>query len=337
MIEVKKLVKKYGNHLALDNLSFTVEENQIFGFLGPNGAGKSTTMNIITGYLSPTEGTITIDGHDIVDEPLEAKRQIGYLPELPPVYMDMTPYEYLKFVGEAKSIEKSALKAEIQKAMERASIVDVQNRLIKTLSKGYRQRVGMAQAILGDPKIIILDEPTVGLDPVQIIEVRELIKSLGKDHTVILSSHILAEVSGICEKIMVISKGKLLAIDTPENLSSQLDEGLIIILKVREEDRDRAVETLNNMEGIADLAATGTENGLATIEIKGQVGGLELQENISRCLMEEKIPVMAIEEKEMSLEDIFLKLLEKQQATQRAETEPTAEQDGGQSQQKEEA
>ncbi len=337
MIEVKNLVKKYGNHLALDNLSFTVEENQIFGFLGPNGAGKSTTMNIITGYLSPTEGTITIDGHDIVDEPLEAKRQIGYLPELPPVYMDMTPYEYLKFVGEAKSIEKSALKAEIQKAMERASIVDVQNRLIKTLSKGYRQRVGMAQAILGDPKIIILDEPTVGLDPVQIIEVRELIKSLGKDHTVILSSHILAEVSGICEKIMVISKGKLLAIDTPENLSSQLDEGLIIILKVREEDRDRAVETLNNMEGIADLAATGTENGLATIEIKGQVGGLELQENISRCLMEEKIPVMAIEEKEMSLEDIFLKLLEKQQATQRAETEPTAEQDGGQSQQKEEA
>ncbi len=337
MIEVKNLVKKYGNHLALDNLSFTVEENQIFGFLGPNGAGKTTTMNKITGYLSPTEGTITIDGHDIVDEPLEAKRQIGYLPELPPVYMDMTPYEYLKFVGEAKSIEKSALKAEIQKAMERASIVDVQNRLIKTLSKGYRQRVGMAQAILGDPKIIILDEPTVGLDPVQIIEVRELIKSLGKDHTVILSSHILAEVSGICEKIMVISKGKLLAIDTPENLSSQLDEGLIIILKVREEDRDRAVETLNNMEGIADLAATGTENGLATIEIKGQVGGLELQENISRCLMEEKIPVMAIEEKEMSLEDIFLKLLEKQQATQRAETEPTAEQDGGQSQQKEEA
>lgn len=222
MIEVRNLVKQYGTHLALDNLSFNVEDNEIFGFLGPNGAGKSTTMNIITGYLAPTSGTVAIDGHDIVGEPIAAKRLIGYLPELPPVYMDMTPYEYLRFVGEAKGIKKNELKAEIQRVMEKTSITDVQNQLIKTLSKGYRQRVGMAQAILGSPKVIIMDEPTVGLDPVQIIEFREMIRELGKEHTVILSSHILAEISEICHKIMIIVKGHLVAIDTPENLAKMI-------------------------------------------------------------------------------------------------------------------
>lgn len=312
MIEVRNLVKKYDNHLALDNLSFTVEDNEIFGFLGPNGAGKSTTMNMITGYLAPTEGSVIIDGHDIVEEPLAAKRQIGYLPELPPVYMDMTPYEYLKFVGQAKKINKASLKEEIQKAMEKTHIVDVQNRLIKTLSKGYRQRVGMAQAILGNPKVIILDEPTVGLDPVQIIEFRELVKELGKEHTVILSSHILAEISEICHKIMIISKGKLIAIDTPDNLSKKLDGGSQIIIKVREDDAERAVSILSEMNELQQVSVLSKENGLASVEIKGETGAQALQEKVSVSLMEGKCPVMAIEEKELSLEDIFIQMLGQQ-------------------------
>ena len=224
MIEVRDLVKEYDAKLALDHLSFDVEDNQVFGFLGPNGAGKSTTMNILTGYLAPTSGSVKINGYDILKNPIEAKRCIGYLPELPPVYMELTTLEYLKFVGEAKGIKKADLAAEVQRVMEKTSIVDVQNQLIKTLSKGYRQRVGMAQAIMGDAKIIILDEPTVGLDPIQIIEFRQMIKELGEDHTVIISSHILSEISEICSKIMMIVKGKLVAIDTPENLAAKLGD-----------------------------------------------------------------------------------------------------------------
>ena len=222
MIEVKNLVKQYGTHQVLKDLSFSVEDNEIFGFLGPNGAGKSTTMNIITGYLAPTSGTVTIDGHDIVEEPIEAKKLVGYLPEIPPLYLDMTPKEYLKFVGEARGIAKDKLSEEIDKVMEKTAVTDVRNQLIKTLSKGYRQRVGMAQALIGDPKIIIMDEPTVGLDPLQIIEFREMISELGKKHTVIISSHVLAEISEICHKIMIIVKGKLVAIDTPSNLAELL-------------------------------------------------------------------------------------------------------------------
>ena len=222
LIEVKDLRKQYGAHTALDSLSFSVEDNEIFGFLGPNGAGKSTTMNIITGYLAPTSGTVSIDGHDIIEDPVGAKRLIGYLPEIPPLYMEMTPREYLKFVAEARGVKKTDIRSEIDRVMEKVAITDVSDRLIKTLSKGYRQRVGMAEAIIGDPKIIIMDEPTVGLDPLQIIEFREMIRELGKDHTVILSSHILAEVSEICHKIMIIVKGRLVAIDTPENLAKAI-------------------------------------------------------------------------------------------------------------------
>ena len=224
LIEVKNLIKQYGTHLALDDLSFNVEDNEIFGFLGPNGAGKSTTMNIITGYLAPTSGTVAIDGHDIVEDPIGAKRLIGYLPELPPLYMDMTPREYLKFVAEAKGVKKADIKEEVDRVMAKTAITDVQNQIIKTLSKGYRQRVGMAQAILGTPKVIIMDEPTVGLDPLQIIEFRDMIRELGKEHTVIISSHVLAEISEICHKIMIIVKGKLVAIDTPENLAGTFGE-----------------------------------------------------------------------------------------------------------------
>ena len=219
LIKVRNLVKQYGDHIALDHLSFDIGENEVFGFLGPNGAGKSTTMNIITGYLAPTSGTVEINGHDIIGEPLAAKKLIGYLPELPPVYMDLTPQEYLQFVGEAKGIKRGMLQSEIQRVMEKTHITDVKDRLIKNLSKGYRQRVGMAQAIMGDARIIILDEPTVGLDPMQIIEFREMVRELGKDHTVILSSHILSEVSEVCHKVMIIVKGRLVAIDTPAELA----------------------------------------------------------------------------------------------------------------------
>lgn len=312
MIEVRNLVKRYGNHLALDNLSFSVEENQIFGFLGPNGAGKSTTMNIITGYLAPTSGQVLIDGHDIVGDPVAAKRCIGYLPELPPVYMDMTPYEYMKFVGKARGIEKGRLEEEICRAMQRTSITDVQHRLIKTLSKGYRQRVGMAQAILGDPKVIILDEPTVGLDPMQIIEFRDLIRELGRDHTVILSSHILAEISEICEKIMIISKGSLIAVNTPDNLSRQLDGGSLIAIRVKEGDGQHAYELLQGLEYVTEITQPAVEKGMALMDIRGNCSPQQLQEKISVCLMEGKCPVLSIEEKELSLEDIFIRLLERQ-------------------------
>ena len=218
MIEVRNLVKKYGDHLAVDHLDFKIETGRIYGFLGPNGAGKSTTMNIMTGYLGATEGEVIINGHDILKEPEEAKRHIGYLPEQPPLYMDMTVREYLEFAAELKGLKKRQSSGEIAEVEKLVKIKDVEHRLIKNLSKGYRQRVGLAQAVLGFPEIIILDEPSVGLDPKQIIEIRELIRKLAKNHTVILSSHILAEVREVCDHIMIISKGRLVASDTPENL-----------------------------------------------------------------------------------------------------------------------
>ena len=215
MIEVTNLTKKYGKHTAVDHLSFRVEKGQIYGFLGPNGAGKSTTMNIITGYLAPSQGTVIVNGKDIQKEPEEAKKCIGYLPELPPVYADMTVEEYLRFAAELKKIPKAQRAEQVAKVMEMTRITDMKKRLIRNLSKGYKQRVGLAQAILGDPEVIILDEPTVGLDPKQIIEIRDLIRSLGKNHTVILSSHILSEVSAVGDHIMIISHGKLVASDSP--------------------------------------------------------------------------------------------------------------------------
>ena len=221
---MRNLVKKYGSHLAVDHLGFKIESGRIYGFLGPNGAGKSTTMNIMTGYLGATEGEVLIDGHDILKEPEEAKRHIGYLPEQPPLYVDMTVREYLEFAAELKGIRKAKREEEITEIEKMVKIWEVENRLIKNLSKGYRQRVGLAQAILGFPEIIILDEPSVGLDPKQIIEIRDLIRKLAKKHTVILSSHILAEVREVCDYILIISKGRLVASDTPENLEKMLGE-----------------------------------------------------------------------------------------------------------------
>lgn len=222
MIEVEHLSKYYGSFLGVDDVSFTIEDGHVYGFLGPNGAGKSTTMNIITGCLSATEGRVRIDGHDIFEEPDAAKRCIGYLPEHPPLYLNESPREYLRFVGEAKGVRGAELERQIDDVLQKTGTTAVQNRRIGNLSKGYRQRVGIAQALLGDPRVVILDEPTVGLDPLQIIEIRDLIKELGRSHTVIFSSHILSEVQTICDEILMIAKGKLVAFDTPENLEKKL-------------------------------------------------------------------------------------------------------------------
>ena len=233
MIEVKDLTKRYGKNVAVDHLNFRVKKGQIYGFLGPNGAGKTTTMNMLTGYLAASEGKILIDGHDISEEPMEARRCIGYLPEMPPLYLNMTPLEYLEFAAELKRLPKEQQDDAVRKVMEQTQIWDMQDRLIRNLSKGYRQRVGLAQALLGDPKVLILDEPMVGLDPKQIIEIRELIRSLGKKHTVILSSHILSEITSICDHVMIISHGKLVASDTPEKLGQYMKSSDVMELRIR--------------------------------------------------------------------------------------------------------
>lgn len=258
MIEVKDLVKRYGSRTAVDHLNFHVKKGQIYGFLGPNGAGKSTTMNMLTGYLAATEGEIRINGHDVSEEPLEARRCIGYLPEVPPLYPDMTPEEYLCFAAELKGIPKESRTKQVDKVMDELGIRDVKDRLIRHLSKGYRQRVGLAQALLGDPEVLILDEPMVGLDPKQIIEIRELIKSLGKKHTVILSSHILSEITSICDHVMIISHGRLVASDTPEGLSKYMKDSDITELRVRgsREACARAEELLKKVKGLEVTAST---------------------------------------------------------------------------------
>lgn len=258
MIEVKDLVKRYGSRTAVDHLNFHVKKGQIYGFLGPNGAGKSTTMNMLTGYLAATEGEIRINGHDVSEEPLEARCCIGYLPEVPPLYPDMTPEEYLCFAAELKGIPKESRTKQVDKVMDELGIRDVKDRLIRHLSKGYRQRVGLAQALLGDPEVLILDEPMVGLDPKQIIEIRELIKSLGKKHTVILSSHILSEITSICDHVMIISHGRLVASDTPEGLSKYMKDSDVTELRVRgsREACARAEELLKKVKGLEVTAST---------------------------------------------------------------------------------
>ena len=246
MIEVNNLTKEYGNHVAVDHLSFKIGKGQIYGFLGPNGAGKSTTMNIITGYLAATEGTVLVDGNDILKNPEAAKSKIGYLPEIPPLYMDLTVVEYLLFVAELKRIPGKMRRAQIEKVMEQVGITDMKGRLIKNLSKGYRQRVGLAQAMLGDPEVIILDEPSVGLDPKQMIEIRDLIRKLGENHTVILSSHILSEVSAVCDHVMIIAHGKLVASDTPEGLQKLMTGTMQLDMNVKG-DYERIKEALEEI------------------------------------------------------------------------------------------
>ena len=289
MIEVRDLVKRYGKHVAVDHLNFRVKKGQIYGFLGPNGAGKSTTMNMLTGYLAATEGKILIDGHDVSEEPMEARRCIGYLPEVPPLYLDMTPYEYLQFVAELKGLPKEKRQDMIDKAMEQTQIEDMQERLIRHLSKGYRQRVGLAQALLGDPEVLILDEPMVGLDPKQIIEIRELIRSLGKKHTVILSSHILSEITSICDHVMIISHGKLVASDTPENLGRYMKNSDIMELQIRgsREACDRARELLKKIKGLEIKAAAASLEDVF-LELTSEEGSAETESEKHNRLSEDE-------------------------------------------------
>lgn len=311
MIEVKNLSKIYGTFHAVDNLSFTIEQNCVFGFLGPNGAGKSTTMNMITGCLAPTNGEIKINGIDMSLNPEEAKKNIGYLPEIPPVYEDLTPYEYLKFVGAAKRIPKSELKKSIEDVMEKTNITVMKNRLIKNLSKGYRQRVGISQAILGNPPVIILDEPTVGLDPEQIIEIRNLIKELGKEHIVILSSHILSEISAVCSSIMIISHGKLVALDTAENLIGSEKAEKTAELEVKGSP-DAILEILKTTQGVTYCAKP--ENNENTYIFKF-IPDNDPREELFYKFSSAQCPVTSMFIKKSSLEEIFLEIIQESENT----------------------
>ncbi len=312
MIEVKDLVKKYGSHLAVDHLSFTLESGKIYGFLGPNGAGKSTTMNIMTGYLGATQGSVLIDGHDILKEPEEAKKQIGYLPELPPLYMDMTVQEYLEFAAELKKLPKEKRESDISEVMKLTRLQDVSDRLIKNLSKGYKQRVGLAQAILGFPEIIILDEPTVGLDPKQIIEIRELIRTLSKKHTVILSSHILAEVREVCDYILIISKGKLVASDTPENLELLRNGASSLELEVKAAP-ETARAILSTIDDIDAMEMHSENENLTRVKLETK-NGADIREAIFYAFAEEKCPLLEMKTAKASLEDIFMELTQKEES-----------------------
>ncbi len=314
MIEVKNLVKKYGNHTAVDHLNFTIEEGHVYGFLGPNGAGKSTTMNIMTGYLGATEGEVLINGHDILKEPEEAKKQIGYLPELPPLYMEMTVREYLEFVAKLKGIAKNKREESINEVEKMVKIWEVENRLIRNLSKGYRQRVGLAQAVLGFPEIIILDEPSVGLDPKQIIEIRELIRQLAKKHTVILSSHILAEVREVCDYILIISKGKLVASDTPENLERNLGDSDLIEIETKASP-DEVRRILETVDGIRSISTKYLENGITWAQIQ-EKKNTDIREKVFQAFAQNHQPLLKLNPLQVSLEDVFMELTQSDRAAE---------------------
>lgn len=307
MIEVKHLTKRYGNHTAVSDLSFSIEKGRIYGLLGPNGAGKSTTMNMMTGCLAATEGEVKIGGYDIFEQPKQAKKLIGYLPEQPPVYPDRTPKEYLTFVARAKGIPSSEVKQAVARAMEETQITHVADRLIRNLSKGYQQRVGIAQAVLGNPEIIILDEPTVGLDPLQIIEIRELIQSLGKERTVILSSHILSEVQAVCQTILIISQGKLVACDTPDNLE-RLFVGKTTVYLQAEGSENRVWEILSGVKGVDAVDLQQTEQ-VCSVRVEVKAGQ---EDSICRDLFfafsKAGCAIVEMRTEKASLEDVFMEL-----------------------------
>ena len=319
MISVEHLTKCYGDFTAVNDLSFEIGEGHVYGFLGPNGAGKSTTMNIMTGCLSATEGHVKIDGYDIFEEPDRAKRLIGYLPELPPLYMTETPEEYLRFVGEAKGLRGGELKQQIEDVIRQTKLEDVRNRRISALSKGYKQRVGIAQALLGNPRVIILDEPTVGLDPIQIIEIRALIKELGKNHTVIFSSHILSEVQTICDQILIIARGKLLAFGTPENLEQQLLESneITITAEAGEEEMREILAGVNRITGIR---MEKKENGLLEAHLQTDHKNIyEVSGAVFSAFAARGKVLLEMAVKKANLEDIFIELTESKEEKEEAE------------------
>lgn len=309
MIEVKNLVKWYGKKLALDDVSFTVNDGEILGFLGPNGAGKTTTMNIITGYLSSTKGKVFINGTEILDNPVEAKEKIGYLPEIPPLYLDMTVRDYLEFMFDLKKVKKYDKKVHLAEISKVISINDVYERIIKNLSKGYRQRVGLAAALIGYPPVLILDEPTVGLDPKQIIEIRNMIKGFSKKHTVILSSHVLSEIQATCDRVLVINKGKIVADDTPENLSSGLSQNKKISVKI-DGNKDKIVEILQSIDGMLKITYKGqVEDNVYAFDLEYK-SDVDIRRPMALAINSIGAIVLEISEIQMSLEDVFLKLTE---------------------------
>ena len=336
MIKVEHLTKYYGDFLAVDDLSFEIDEGHVYGFLGPNGAGKSTTMNIMTGCLSATSGHVEVGGYDIFEDANKAKRLIGYLPEQPPLYMNETPEEYLRFVGEAKGLRGKELEDQIDKVIDQVKIQSVRGRRISALSKGYKQRVGIAQALLGNPRVIILDEPTVGLDPIQIIEIRDLIKQLGQEHTVILSSHILSEVQAICEKILIIAHGKLVAFDEPDNLERSLLSSNEIVFTTDAED-ETVMDILSGVEHISGVQLEEKENGLVSAQLKTDSNDIyAVSRQLFFAFAEHGQALLELSLKKASLEDIFIELTDSGDPGHPGEPEETAaeqtessSQDGG--------
>ncbi|NLH95780.1 MAG: ATP-binding cassette domain-containing protein [Clostridiaceae bacterium] len=308
MIEIQNLTKRYGQITAVNNISFTVDKGEILGFLGPNGAGKSTTMNIITGYIPSTEGTVKVDGYDILESPREVKKRIGFLPEQPPVYMDMTVIDYLNFVADLKKVDKKQKRSQISDIMELVKIGDHRNRLIKNLSKGYKQRVGLAQALVGSPEVLILDEPTVGLDPKQIIEIRKLIKALGKEHTIILSSHILPEVSAVCERIVIINKGEIAAIDTPENLSKGLGSASKLTATISGP-RSSVENAIREIYGVKYVEATSSRDSDTTTYVIESDKDVDIRKPLFFAMARLGYPIIELKSLSMSLEDIFLQIV----------------------------
>lgn len=309
MIEVKNVTKKYGNFVAVDNISFNIKEGEIIGLLGPNGAGKSTTMNMITGFIEQTEGEIIIDGYDMLKKPKKAKKEIGYMPEGVPLYTDLTVKEFVSYMAQIKKVDRKIRKEQIEKTIEETGLKDVEKKLIKNLSRGYKQRVSMAGALVGKPKILILDEPTVGLDPKQITEIRELIKKLGKTHTVILSSHILSEVSQICNKVIIINKGKIVAIDTPQNLENAVSKNNNIYVTI--EDPENKIETVKDkIEGIKDIKLVATnDDGTKHYCIESEEEK-DLRKTIFAEFAKENITIYEMKKQDVTLEDAFIELIE---------------------------
>ncbi len=306
MIEVSSLTKRYGNFLAVDDISFTINRGEVVGFLGPNGAGKSTIMNILTGYLSLTGGKVTVDGYDVLEQPEQAKRRIGYLPEIPPLYTDMTVLEYLYFIYDLKKV-KFPKRMHIEEIVNLVKIKEVENRLIKTLSKGYRQRVGIAGALVGNPDVLILDEPTVGLDPKQIIEIRGLIARLGKNHTIILSSHILSEIQAVCERVIIINRGRLVADDTPAELSKNLSKDHSVVVRAVGE-QEELTKILSSVKGVQKVLCLGKkeENSLDFVVTPEQ--DIDIRKEIGARLFERKRALLSLSSNELTLEQVFMRL-----------------------------
>jgi len=309
MIEIQNLTKHYGHIKAVENVSFTVQKGEILGFLGPNGAGKTTTMRVLTGFFPPTEGKVKVAGFDITEDPLEIKKRIGYLPENASLYTDMRTTDYLNFVGRIKGIKRrSALRQQVSSVVEQCGLGNVQKRIIGNLSRGYRQRVGLAQALLGDPEVLVLDEPTVGLDPKQIVEIRKLIKGLSGERTIILSTHILPEVQMICERVIIINKGKIVAIDTPDNLNRQLSKQLIVIMEIEGEPQ-KVVTALGNVDGVIEVKQKSKKKGKVKQYEVVTSPDKDVRKELANAVFENQLGLYELKAMEMSLEEIFLKLV----------------------------